>query len=67
MSNCYESIRQKVDQTQRRHIFNMENPPRRRGKTTGIGQQQAHYFSGGYKSQETYNDMSISCGLQVYL
>jgi hypothetical protein len=33
MSNCYESIQQKVDQTYRRHIFNVENPPRRRGKS----------------------------------
>jgi hypothetical protein len=24
--------------------FNMENPSRRRGKTTGAGQQQYHYF-----------------------
>jgi hypothetical protein len=29
---CYESIRHKVDQTRRRHIFNVENPSKAKEK-----------------------------------
>jgi hypothetical protein len=58
---CYESIGHKaVHQTQRRHKFNMENPSERRGKITGTGEQQYHYFSSCYRSKEIYNEVTIS-------
>jgi hypothetical protein len=60
---CYESIRHKVDQTQRRQILLVKSLQSEGEKTTGVGQQQYHYFLGGYRSRETYNEMTISCGL----
>jgi hypothetical protein len=51
----YESIRHKVDQTY------VENPSKAKGeKTTIAGQQQYHYFSDDYRSQEIYNEVMIS-------
>jgi hypothetical protein len=34
-----------------------KTPPGEGRKTTGAGQQQYHYFSGGYRPQEIYNEM----------
>jgi hypothetical protein len=64
---CYESIRHKVDQTQRRHKFNVENPSKAKGKNHGSLPAIISLFSGGYRLQETYNEITISCRLQVYL
>jgi hypothetical protein len=35
-----------------------KTPPSEGGKITGAGQQQYHYFSGGYRSQEIYNKVT---------
>jgi hypothetical protein len=66
-TTCYESIWHKVDQTQRRHIVNVETPSKAKGKNHGRRPATISLFSGGYRSRETYHEITISCGLQVHL
>jgi hypothetical protein len=44
-----------------------KTPPRRRGKNHGRRPATISLLSGGYRSQEIYNEITISCGLQRYL
>jgi hypothetical protein len=48
--------------------FNVQNSSKAKGKNHGRRPATISlFFSGGYRSQEIYNKITIFCGLQVYL